>query len=220
MQGKMKKIGKIHILTDVVVQTRFSHAELARRAIAGGADTIQFRQKTGSTRAMIEAGCEIREVCRNAGVTFLVNDRVDVALACEADGVHLGQDDFPIPMARALLGKDRIIGGSGGNLEEILKCQEEGADYAGFGPVYPTSSKSDAGPASGIEPLKGLISRVSIPIVAIGGITPENAGDVMKAGAWGVAVISAVCCREDPEGAVRELVRVVSFSGSINAERG
>jgi thiamine-phosphate pyrophosphorylase len=205
----MKKIGKLHILTDVVVQTRFSHAELARRAIAGGADTIQFRQKSGSTRSMIEAGCEIREVCRNAGVTFLVNDRVDVALACEADGVHLGQDDFPISLARTLLGEDRIIGGSGGSLEEILKCQVEGADYAGFGPIHPTSSKVDAGPASGLEPLKGLISRVSIPIVAIGGITAGNAGEVMTAGAWGVAVISAVCCREDPEGAVRELGRIV-----------
>ncbi|RJR33788.1 MAG: thiamine phosphate synthase [Desulfobacteraceae bacterium] len=214
----MKKIGKLHVLTDVVVQCRFSHAELARRAIAGGADTIQFRQKSGSTRSMIEAGCEIREVCKNAGVIFLVNDRVDVALACGADGVHLGQDDFPIPLARSILGEERIIGGSGGSLEEVLKCQAEGADYVGFGPVYPTSSKADAGPASGIEPLRGLISKVSIPIVAIGGITPENAGGVMSAGAWGVAVISAVCCRENPEGAVREFVRVI-FSPAAEGER-
>jgi len=212
--GKVKKIGKLHILTDMVVQSRFSHAELARRAIAGGADTIQLRQKVGSTRSMIEAGCEIKEVCSEAGVTFLVNDRVDVALACGADGVHLGQDDFPIPLARSILGEERIIGGSGGNLEEILKCQAEGADYVGFGPVYPTSSKADAGPASGIASLGGLISKISIPIIAIGGITPVNAGEVMNAGAWGVAVISAVCCREKPEEAVREFVRVV-FSSAV-----
>ncbi len=207
----MKRIGRLHVLTDVVLQTRFSHEELARKAVAGGADTIQFRQKSGSTKSMIETACAVRAVCREAGATFIVNDRLDVALACEADGVHLGQDDFPIPLARALLGKDRIIGGSAGSVEELLKCGSEGVDYVGFGPVYPTSSKDDAGAAVGLGLLREAVSRVRVPLIAIGGITAANAGEVIAAGAWGVAVISTVCCQEDPEGAARELKRIISL---------
>jgi len=205
----MKRIGRLHVLTDVVLQARFSHAELARRAIAGGADTIQFRQKSGTTRSMIETAREMREICGRGGATFIVNDRIDVALACEADGVHLGQDDFPIPLARRLLGEDRIVGGSAGTTEELLRCCREGADYVGFGPVYATSSKDDAGPAVGVQALQGAVSRVGIPLIAIGGITAGNAGEVMAAGAWGVAVVSSVCCQEDPEGAARELRRII-----------
>ena len=133
----MKQIGKLHILTDIVLQNRFSHMELAKLAIRGGADTIQFRQKSGSTREMIQVAREVKQVCAENGVTFMVNDRVDVAIASEADGVHLGQDDFPIPLARELLGKGRIIGGSAATLEEARECLSEGADYVGFGPVSP-----------------------------------------------------------------------------------
>jgi thiamine-phosphate pyrophosphorylase len=214
----MKSIGKLHVLTDIVLQTRFSHAELARMAIAGGADTIQFRQKSGATREMIEAACEAQEVCRKAGATFIVNDRVDVALACEADGVHLGQDDFPIPLARTLLGKDRIIGGSAGTLEEALKCYAEGADYVGFGPVYSTSSKDDAGSATGLRALEAAVSGVPIPLVAIGGINVGNAGEVMARGAWGIAVISAVCCQDDPEGGARALRRIIFSRPGVGEE--
>lgn len=205
----MKGIGKLHVLTDAVLQTRFSHAELARRAIAGGADTIQFRQKSGSTRSMIETAREIRDLCRKRGATFIVNDRIDVALACEADGVHLGQDDFPIPLARKLLGKDRIIGGSAGTWEELLKCYAEGVDYIGFGPAYPTSSKDDAGEAVGLGALKKAVAGVPVPLIAIGGINAGNAGEIMKTGAWGIAIISSVCCQEDPEGAARALHRII-----------
>lgn len=209
-QGQwMKRIGRLHVLTDVVLQARFSHVELARRAIAGGADTIQFRQKSGTTRSMIETAREMREICGRGGATFIVNDRIDVALACEADGVHLGQDDFPIPLARRLLGEDRIVGGSAGTTEELLRCYREGADYVGFGPVYATSSKDDAGPAVGVQALQGAVSRVGIPLIAIGGITAGNAGEVMAAGAWGFAVVSSVCCQEDPEGAARVLHRII-----------
>lgn len=201
----MKKIGRLHILTDMVLQSKYSHEELARVAIAAGADTIQFRQKSGSTREMIETARRLKQICEDGGVTFIVNDRVDVAIASEADGVHLGQDDFPIPLARKLLGKNRIIGGSAVTLEEGEKCLAEGADYIGFGPVYPTGSKPDAGPVTGVPLLKELIDTVPIPIIAIGGVDASNTPEVMQAGAHGIAVISAVCCHEDPEGATRAL---------------
>ncbi len=208
----MKKIGRLHILTDTVLQSRFSHADLVRMAISGGADTIQFRQKDGPTRRMIETAREIGQVCRSAGVPLIVNDRLDVALASDADGIHLGQDDFPIPLARKLLGEDRIIGGSAGNVEEALTCLSQGADYVGFGPVYFTASKPDAGPAGGIALLREVISSVPIPVVAIGGINALNAQEVMDSGVWGLAVISSVCCQEDPEEAARCLLKVISSS--------
>ena len=201
----MKKIGRLHVLTDTVLQSRFTHLELTKQAISGGADTIQLRQKEGSTRELIKTATEMRRLCAKRGVTFIVNDRIDVALASEADGVHLGQDDFPIPLARKLLGKDRIIGGSAATLEEMENCIREGADYVGFGPIYPTGSKDDAGPVSGIDFLKRIVLTTPAPVIAIGGIDENNASHVMGAGAHGIAVISAVCCREDPRKAAREL---------------
>lgn len=206
----MQQIGKLHILTDIVLQNRFSHVELAKLAIRGGADTIQFRQKSGSTREMIQAARDVKQVCEERGVTFIVNDRVDVAIASGADGVHLGQDDFPIPLAREVLGKGCLIGGSAATIEEARICLSEGADYVGFGPVFPTTSKDDAGPVSGISILKEVVQSISLPIIAIGGVSADNAAEVMEAGAHGIAVISAVCCQEDPEEATRALHRVLT----------
>jgi thiamine-phosphate pyrophosphorylase len=210
MEGMMKQIGKLHILTDTVLQSRFSHMEITRLAIAGGADTIQYRQKSGSTRQMIEIARNMKRLCSEAGVMFIVNDRLDVAIAAEADGVHLGQDDFPIPMARELLGEGRIIGGSAATLDEARKCLSEGADYVGFGPVYPTSSKDDAGPVSGIDILKQVVEIVPLPIIAIGGVGAENTAIVIRAGAHGIAVISAVCCQDDPEESTRALYQALN----------
>ena len=136
---------------------------------------------------------------------LIVNDRIDVAIAADADGVHLGQSDFPIPLARRLLGKDKLIGGSAATFEEARICLADGADYVGFGPVYVTGSKDDAGPVSGPAILKQVVETIPLPIIAIGGITAENIGEVMRAGAYGIAVISAVCCQLDPQGATRAL---------------
>src|SRR5512134_1570580 len=125
----MKQVGRLHLLTDVVLQSRFSHEDLARLGIAGGADTIQLREKGGSTRRMIEVAKAMVAVCRKADVQFIVNDRIDVAIAAGADGVHLGQSDFPIPLARCLLGDDKLIGGSAATMEEARICLTDGADY-------------------------------------------------------------------------------------------
>jgi thiamine-phosphate pyrophosphorylase len=177
--------------------------ELAELAIAGGADTIQFRQKEGATRMMIRAAEQMQDLCKKAGVTFIINDRVDVAIASHADGVHLGRDDFPIPLARRLLGEGAIIGGSAGSMEEARQCLLEGADYIGFGPVYPTTSKEDAGPAAGISLLKQIVEAIPLPIIAIGGITADNTPPLIQTGVHGIAVISAVCCQKDPRDATR-----------------
>lgn len=209
----MKQIGRLHVLTDTELQSRFTHVELAQMAINGRADTIQFRQKSGATREMIEICREMKRLCADAHVTFIVNDRVDVAIASQADGVHLGQDDFPIPLARQLLGETRIIGGSAVTLEEARHCVSEGADYIGFGPVYPTTSKDDAGPVTGIVLLEKVVKAISIPIIAIGGVTVENTPEVIRAGAQGIAVISAVCCQENPEQATRDLSQALQSGG-------
>jgi len=159
---------------------------------------------------MIEVARQMKKLCEESDVKFIVNDRVDVAVAAGADGVHLGQDDFSIPLARKLLGEGRIIGGSAATLAEARKCLKEGADYVGFGPVYPTTSKEDAGPVSGIEILKQVVEAIPLPIIAIGGVCAENTPEVIRAGAHGIAVISAVCCQEDPEQATKALYEALN----------
>ena len=205
----MKKIGRFHVLTDTDLQNCFSHVELAELAIAGGADTVQFRQKTGETIQMIRIAEQIQALCKRAGVSFIINDRVDVAIASHADGVHLGQNDFPIPLARKLLGEEAVIGGSAGNKEEARKCLLEGADYIGFGPVFPTSSKENAGPVSGLDLLKQVVEEIPLSIIASGGINKDNTPLVKETGVYGIAVISAVCCEKDPMEAAKCLHRLL-----------
>lgn len=205
----MKKIGSLHVLTDTVLQSRYSHLELARLAIAGGADTIQYRQKIGSTREMIDTALDLKGLCASLGATMIVNDRVDVAIASGADGVHLGQDDFPLDRARDLLGPDAIIGGTAKTLDQVRKAASEGADYVGFGPIYPTGSKTDAGNVKGLDGLSEVSRASPTPIIAIGGIGSVTAADVIRAGAHGIAVISAVCCQDDPKAAAAQLLASV-----------
>ncbi len=205
----VQNLGRLHVLTDTVLQSRFSHMDLAEMAIAGGADVIQFRQKEGSTRELIEIAAQMKRVCADQGVAFIVNDRIDVAIAARADGVHLGQNDFPIPLARELVGKEWIIGGSAATLEEAQKCLADGADYVGFGPVFPTGSKDDAGPVSGVDTLKKIVETIPLPIIAIGGIGLANTPAIMQAGAHGIAVISAICCQDDPRRATKGLWEVL-----------
>lgn len=202
-------VGRLHVLTDTALQSRFTHVELARMAIEGGADVIQYREKAQPTNKMIETARQLRAVCTGAGVSLIINDRIDVAIAVDADGVHLGQDDFPLGKARQMMGGHAIIGGSADSLEEALDVQASGADYVGLGPVFPTGSKADAGPVTGLEKLARVCRDLDIPVVAIGGIGQANAGEVMAAGAHGIAVISAVCCQQSPSKAAAELIRAM-----------
>jgi len=199
-------IGKLHVITDTTVQQRFSHIELAELAIAGGADSIQFRDKGSGTRAIIETAKAIRALCRQSGTTFIINDRVDIALAVEADGVHLGQRDLPIGEARRLLGGSKLIGGTASSPADAKRVERAGADYIGFGHIYRTSSKDKPDSPKGLDMLGRVCKTVSVPVVAIGGIDATNIDGVVAAGAWGVAVIGAVCKAANPQAATIELI--------------
>lgn len=156
---------------------------------------VQYRNKNAETREMYEEAVRPREICRSA--PFLINDRIDIALAVDADGVHLGQSDMPYRAARKMLGPEKIIGITVHNLAEAVEAQRSGADYLGVSPIFQTATKSDAGKPSGIALIEEIRSRVDIPLIAIGGIDLANAPEVVSAGADGLCAISAVVAKED-----------------------
>jgi thiamine-phosphate pyrophosphorylase len=182
-----------------------SHVEVARGAIAGGVTAVQFRDKQMSTRQQVEVAQTLQALAREAGVPFIVNDRVDVAQAVDADGVHVGQDDMPARVARRLIGPRRILGVSAETVEQAIQAEKDGADYVGAGTVFATGTKPDAGEPIGLEGLRAIAQAVNIPVVAIGGIDETNALSCMQAGAAGVAVVSAVAWAEDVAEAARRL---------------
>lgn len=199
----------LYVITDAQLARGRSHREVIRAAIAGGATVVQYREKEGTTRQMMEEARAVRELAHQAGLPFIVNDRLDIALAVDADGVHVGQEDMPAPLARKLIGPGKIVGVSATNLEEALQAERDGADYIGAGPVFATPTKPDAAPPMGLDGLAEICRRVFIPVVAIGGINEENAGAVIAAGADGVAVISAIVAAPDVEAAARRLRQTV-----------
>lgn len=183
--------------------------QLAREAIAGGVTMIQLREKNAPLRQVLTQGAQLRELCRELGVPFFVNDRVDVAILLDADGVHVGQDDIPGMAARKLLGDDKIIGISAGTIEEAEWAMENGADYLGVGPIYSTATKQDAGEAIGTALISAISQRWTVPVVGIGGINTENAAVIIEAGAHGVAVVSAITKQHKPLLAAQTLARTV-----------
>ena len=205
----MKNIGVLHVITDTTLQSRFTHAELAELAIEGGADTVQFRQKHGTTRELVAIAQQMQAVCTRHNVPLIVNDRADIALAVGATGAHFGQDDMPVSIGRRILSTEAIIGASARTEEKILEAITEGADYIGFGPIYGTSSKSDAEEAKGLERLRRMCDIAACPVIAIGGISVQTAGEVIRAGAHGIAVISAVCAHPEPDIATQALLNEI-----------
>jgi thiamine-phosphate pyrophosphorylase len=199
----------VYVITDPSLSRGRSHVQVAAEAVAGGANVIQLRDKQASTRELVELGRALLEITRAAGALLVVNDRVDVALAVDADGVHVGQDDMPAAIARQLLGPRKIVGVSTANEEEARRAREDGADYLGVGAMYPTASKADAGAAIGPDALSAIKRAVDLPIVAIGGINVHNAADAILHGADGVAVISAVVSAPDIRQATQSLLAVV-----------
>jgi thiamine-phosphate pyrophosphorylase len=195
----------LYVITDEPLAGGLPHAEIARRAVAGGADVIQLRDKALGSRDLVRTGREIRKITRHAGAHFIVNDRLDVAIACGADGVHLGQGDIGPGVARQLAPPGFIIGVSVGNAEEAREAEAEGSDYVALSPTFSTGSKANAGPGHGLVRLAEIHNAVSIPLIAIGGITLANVQEVVRAGADGIAVISAVVSAPDITGAARTL---------------
>jgi thiamine-phosphate pyrophosphorylase len=180
---------------------------------------IQLRLKESSTREMLSLGRQLHELTRRAGLPLIVDDRVDVALALQAEGVHLGQEDMPAEVARRLIGPDRILGVSARSLPEAKEAEAAGADYLGVGDIFGTTSKPDAGAPIGLERFAEIVSSVPIPVVGIGGITLENAALVMQSGAAGVAVISAVIGAPDPEAAARRLRQITLTGGRDESDQ-
>ena len=156
---------------------------------------VQYRNKQGNSRELYEEALELRQICRAS--LFVVNDRVDIAIAVKADGVHLGQEDLPFSAAKKLLGTEKIIGLTVHSLEEALEAARLGASYLGVSPIFSTSTKPDAGPPSGLKLLSEIRKQVDLPLVAIGGINLSNAPEVINAGADGLCAISAVITQED-----------------------
>ncbi len=203
----MKRIPRLQVITDETVQERLGHAELAALAAAGGADAVQFREKRPwTTRQLIDTAGRMLEACREHGVTLVIDDRVDVALSVGATAVHLGRNDLDVATARAILGDEAVIGGTANSYEEAARVWSTGADfvdYIGVGPIYGTRSKANPAPVMGLETLARICADSPLPVVAIGSITAERIGEVIAAGAHGVAVLSAVVADADPEEAAR-----------------
>jgi thiamine-phosphate diphosphorylase len=183
--------------------------DLARAMLAGGARLLQLRSKTTATGALLSTAVRLRELTAAAGATFIVNDRADVARACDADGVHLGQDDLPVDAARALLGPGAIVGFSTHSETQLAAAYELGADYLAFGPIFATTSKSTADPVLGCERVRAARALTTGPLIAIGGITAATAPAVLAAGADAVAVIAALVRAPDVERATAELLAIV-----------
>ena len=171
----------------------------AEKALKGGATMIQLRRKSASGSELYEWSKSIQELCRAHNAIFIVNDRLDIALAANADGVHLGQEDLPADAAKKLLGKDKILGVSVSSVTEAEKAGRSGADYIGFGHIYPTASKQKSCRPVGPDSITEVVRALLLPVIAIGGITLDNVCEVINAGASGVAVISAVAEAPDPE---------------------
>ncbi|KOR25750.1 thiamine phosphate synthase [Clostridium sp. L74] len=175
-------------------------------AILGGVTIVQVREKDISTREFFKVAKEVKEVTDYYKVPIIINDRLDIAQAIDADGVHLGQKDMPLNIARKILGKDKLIGISVGNLKEALEAENNGADYLGIGTIFPTGSKKDVDAIIGIDGLSQVKNSISIPSVAIGGINKTNFKDVLKTGIEGISVISAILDEDNVKLAANNLL--------------
>lgn len=194
-----RRLGRLHVLTDVSLQQRHGHLELARLALAGGAEVVQLRDK-GSlpVTQLIAVARDIARECERRGARCVVNDHVDVALAAGVAGVHVGRGDPAPGYARRLLGAAALIGVTVHDEPELRAAVAGPADYLGVGPVFGTTSKDTGLPPLGLDGLARLARATSLPVIAIGGITPERVAHVMAAGAYGVAVLGGVCLADDP----------------------
>jgi thiamine-phosphate pyrophosphorylase len=205
-QDKTKCLSGLYVIIDTQALQGRRHIEVARQVIRGGAKVIQLRDKTLNKRELLPVACQLKDLCTEQGALFIMNDYLDLAIAAEADGLHLGQEDLPVAAARRLLPIDKIVGCSTTTVELALAAQADGADYIAVGSMYPTSSK-EAAKVVGPERLRQVRSAVSVPLVAIGGITKDNMAEVIAAGANAVAVISAILGADSPETAAREIVK-------------
>lgn len=207
-------LGRLHVLTDFLFQQTYSHEALAQLAIEGGADTIQFRQKVGNFRHKLYSARRTAAVCEASATPLIIDDHIDIMQAVGAAGVHLGRTDFPVNEARLILGKNKLIGATANSLKEVEAGAAAGADYIGYGPIFYSDSKANLASIQGLDGLKKACSMVDIPVIAIAGITADRVIEVLEAGAYGVAIMSAISTANSPRQATQ------AFRSAIDAYFG
>jgi thiamine-phosphate pyrophosphorylase len=201
---------RLCLVADMEAAGKRDLVAIVQEATAAGATMIQLRGKNCNMREFLDLAVQIADLLKPIGIPLIINDRADIALACEADGLHLGQQDLPLANAREILGNERLIGISVNTLDEARKAEQGGADYIGVGPIYFTASKEKLPAILGLDGLRTCRKKVQIPILAIGGITAGNAKAVISAGADGIAVISAIMGENDISKATKSLLSVLS----------
>lgn len=198
----------LYLCTDRHTNGTLTFLETVEQAVQGGCSVVQLREKECSTREFFQRAADIKAVTEKYNIPLIINDRIDVCMAVNADGVHLGQEDLPVAEARWILGEEKIIGASAHNLEEAVKAWKEGADYLGVGAIFGTNTKQNTVDTS-IETLREICLQVPIPVVAIGGVCAANINQLKDSGISGVAVVSAIMVAEDPKKAAGELLMKV-----------
>lgn len=198
-------VGRLHVLTDA--RGGRPALDVAAAAVAAGAPVVQVRCKDCVDRALYEFAARVVEICAAGGAACIVNDRVDVALAAGADGTHLGAHDLPLAAARRVAGPGHLLGGTARNSEQARELVAAGADYLGVGPVYRTTTKAGLPDPLGSAGLAAVAQAVDVPVIAISGVTHEHVGELLAAGAWGVAVVGAVSGAADPAAATRRFLQ-------------
>ena len=194
----------VYLVTDHRNKTDEEFLRIIEEAIKGGTSIVQLREKTASTKDFYQLALKVKEITSKYDVPLLINDRIDIAIAVDSEGVHIGQDDMPADIARKIIGEDKILGVSASTVEEAQKAEIDGADYIGSGAVFPTATKDDADSVSK-EELKEIVDSIDIPVVAIGGITLENAGTLKDTCIAGFSVVSAIMSADDPKEASHKL---------------
>ena len=208
---KLKNIDySLYLVTDRGLAGGRSNFEVVKAAVEGGATVVQLREKDCSTREFVQHALAIKDFLRTRRIPLIINDRLDVAQAVRADGVHLGQTDMPLEMAKEILGDSMIIGISAESLEDAIAAERGGADYLGVSPIYATPTKTDTAPPLGLAGLREIRKGVKLPLVGIGGLNRQNCAEVIRSGADGVAVVSAIVAADDPEVAARVLKKIIT----------
>ena len=205
----------LYLVTDRGLSRGRSNLEIIEAAVSGGVTCVQLREKDCSTREFIDQALAIKHFLKGRQVPLIINDRLDVALAVAADGIHLGQSDMPLETARKIAGPSMLIGISAESVRDALEAEAGGADYLGVSPVYATPTKTDTAPPLGLEGLREIRQRVKIPLVGIGGLNSANAAEAIRHGADGIAVVSAIVSADDPEKAARDLLAIIADTPAL-----
>ena len=206
-------VPRLHVITDTQLQQQFTHVELAKQIVEGATQTVQTavqvrEKRPQTTRQRVEIAKAITMLCKHNNACAIINDRVDVAIAAQSHGVHLGADDLELSIARQLI-PQQLIGATANSKLDVQRVQQHDIDYIGLGPIYPTKSKQNPKPALGLKQLEEIVQLTTLPIIAIGGITKEQIPDVIKAGAYGVAILSSIVCADNPTHATKQCIEAI-----------